>query len=281
MTPTRAFGSTQRDVPVIGEGTWQMEHDEPAAALAALEHGVDLGLTHLDTAEMYGDGAVESLIAPLVRRRRDELFLVSKVLPSNATRRGVVQACEGSLTRLGTDRLDCYLLHWPGSHPLEETIAGFEDLVKAGKIRAWGVSNFDVGDLEEALRIAGSGRIACNQVLYHLEERHIEAEVLPTCAKHGIAVVAYSPFGSGAFPSANSAAGKVLARVARDNGASPRQVALAFLTRENPLFAIPKAAQAAHVEDNARAAALKLSSDDLRAIDEAFPLKVKRELPVI
>src|SRR5690242_14421812 len=178
------FGSTGRDVPVIGHGTWNIEVDDRAAAVAALRRGIDLGMIHIDTAEMYGSGAAEEIIGEAIAGRRDEVFLVSKVLPQNASRRGTVTACERSLARLGTDRLDVYLLHWRGGHPLEETIAAFEQLVEDGKIRAWGVSNFDVADLDEALQIAGPGRIACNQVLYHLQERAIEHGVLPWCERH-------------------------------------------------------------------------------------------------
>src|SRR3954468_15823831 len=192
-------------------------------------------MTHIDTAEMYGDA--ELVIAEAIAGRRDEVFLVSKVLPSNASRRGTITACERSLQRLKTDRLDCYLLHWRGSYPLEDTVAAFEELVKAGKIKSWGVSNFDADDLDEMLDAAGEDRIACNQVLYHLKERAIEHAVIPWCEQHGVAVVAYSPFGSGHFPES-----KVLDEVAAAHGATPRQVALAFLTRKAPVFAIPKSA---------------------------------------
>lgn len=269
---TRVFGNAGVAVPVIGQGTWQMEDDDADAALRALRAGLDLGLTHLDTAELYGQGRVEeALVAKAIAGRRDEVFLVSKVMPSNATRKGTVAACERSLRRLGTDRLDCYLLHWPGSHPLEDTVRAFEELVKAGKIRSWGVSNFAVDELEEALAIAGKGRIACNQVLYHLGERAIEHAVVPWCESQGVAVVAYSPFGNGHFPSPTSAGGKVLADIARAHGATPYQVALQFLVRRPSLFAIPKASDVAHVRDNAKAASLKLTPEELQRIDAAFP----------
>ncbi|HZW90615.1 MAG TPA: aldo/keto reductase, partial [Myxococcaceae bacterium] len=186
---TRGFGWTGIQVPIIGQGTWKMEGDSAAEALAALQAGLDAGMTHVDTAELYGSGRVESLVGRAIAGRRDEVFLVSKVMPNHATRVGTVQACEASLRRLGADHLDCYLLHWPGSHPLEETIAGFEQLVREGKIRSWGLSNFDVDDLEEALEISGPGRIACNQVLYHLRTRDIEDRVIPWCTKHDVAVV--------------------------------------------------------------------------------------------
>ena len=175
-------------------------------------------MTHIDTAEMYGDA--ELVIADAIAGKRDGLFLVSKVLPSNASRRGTVTACERSLTRLKTDRLDCYLLHWRGSFPLDDTVAAFEELIAAGKIRSWGVSNFDVDDLDHLHAVAGKGRIACNQVLYHLQERAIEHAVIPWCEKHGVAVVAYSPFGHNEFPSARSKGGEVLQTIAQAHKAT-------------------------------------------------------------
>jgi len=267
----RTFGPTGKQVTVIGQGTWNMEQDDRRAAIAALRRGLDLGMSHIDTAEMYGDGRVEELVAEAIEGRRGEVFLVSKVLPQNASRRGTVEACERSLRRLRTDHLDCYLLHWPGRHPLRDTITAFEELRAAGKIRAWGLSNFDEEELAEAIRIAREGKIACNQVLYHLEERAIEHAVIPFCDEHGIAVVSYSPFGSGDFPSPHSTGGRVLAGIAAAHGATPRQIALAFLLRYPSLFAIPKAARAEHAEDNAAAAEIELTEDDLRQIDEAFP----------
>lgn len=285
----RVLGPTGREVPVIGQGTWNMERDDRRAAIAALRRGLDLGLTHVDTAEMYGDGEVEELVGEAIAGRRDEVFLASKVLPDNASRRGTVAACERSLARLRTDRLDLYLLHWPGRHPLADTVAAFEELAAAGKIRAWGVSNFDERELAAAVAIAGGapehGRRtqgtersqapqrtpACNQVLYHLEERRIEHAVIPYCEEHGIAVVAYSPLGSGRFPRERGGRGRVLAEIAAAHGATPRQVALAFLLRHPSLFAIPKASRVEHVEENAAAADLTLSDDEARRIDEAFP----------
>lgn len=278
----RIFGAAGRPAAVLGQGTWQIERDARGAAVAALRRGLDLGMTHLDTAEMYGDGEAEAIVAEAVAGRRDEVFLVSKVLPQNASRSRMVKACERSLKRLKTDRLDCYLLHWRGRHPLEETIAAFEALQSAGKILSWGVSNFDVEDLEEVQRIAGKARIACNQVLYHLGERAIEHAVLPWCEREGIAVTAYSPFGSGSFPSAGSKGGQGLGAIAAKHGATLRQVALAFLTRRPALFAIPKAGRAAHVEDNAGGDAVNLDQDDLAVIEAAFPLgKRPRGLPMI
>jgi diketogulonate reductase-like aldo/keto reductase len=237
---------------------------------------------HIDTAEMYGSGAAEQLVGEAIAGRRDEVFLVSKVLPQNASRGGTNSACERSLARLQTDRLDCYLLHWPGQHPLEDTIAAFEDLVSAGKILSWGVSNFDVSDLEEALGIAGPGRIACNQVLYHLEERAIEHRVLPWCEKHGVALVGYSPFGHGNFPAARSSGGRVLQQIAAAHNATARQVALSFLVRRPALFTIPKAASAQHAVENAGAGDLRLTAQELAQIDAAFPLgRAPRGLPML
>ncbi|HVT05897.1 MAG TPA: aldo/keto reductase [Polyangia bacterium] len=279
----RAFGAVVKaEVPVIGQGTWNLEQADHAQAVAALRRGLDLGMTHVDTAEMYGEGAAEKLVAEAIAGRRDEVFLVSKVLPSNASRAGTIAACERSLARLRTDRLDCYLLHWRGSHPLEETIAAFQALQKQGKIRSWGVSNFDAGDLAEAREIAGDGHIAANQVLYHLEERGIEHEVLPACERYGIALVGYSPFGHRHFPSPTSRGGRVLSEIAAAHGATPRQVALGFLTRRAPLFAIPKSARAERTAENAAAGSLRLTDEDLARIDAAFPLGAPpRELPML
>jgi diketogulonate reductase-like aldo/keto reductase len=274
------FGQNGPLVPVIGQGTWYIDRGDRKRAVAALRRGIDLGMTHIDTAEMYGDA--ELVVAEAIAGRREEIFLVSKVLPSNASRRGTIIACERSLARLKTDRLDCYLLHWRGSYPLEETAAAFEELVSAGKIRSWGVSNFDTGDLEEMLAVAGEGKIACNQVLYHLQERAIEHAVMPWCKQHGIAVVAYSPFGHNDFPSPRSKGGEVLQKIAQAHGATPRQVALSFLTREPYLFAIPKASTPEHAAENAGAGDLVLSKDEIAAIDRAFPRGPKpRSLPML
>jgi diketogulonate reductase-like aldo/keto reductase len=274
------FGANGPQVSAIGQGTWYIDRGNRASAVAALRRGIDLGMTHIDTAEMYGDA--ELVVAEAIAGRRDDIFLVSKVLPSNASRRGTITACERSLARLKTDRLDCYLLHWRGSYPLAETVAAFEQLVSAGKIRSWGVSNFDVDDLSETLAVAGEGRIACNQVLYHLQERAIEHAVIPWCEQHGTAVVAYSPFGHNDFPSARSNAGEVLQAIAEAHGASPRQVALAFLTRAPSVLAIPKASTPEHAADNAAAADLVLSHQEIAAIDKAFPRGAKpRGLPML
>ena len=251
---TRRFGPLDVEVPVIGIGTWNMEGDDEAAAIAAIRRSLDLGATHVDTAELYGEGRVEELVGRAIAGRRDEVFLVSKVMPRNASRAGTVRACERSLRRLGAEHLDVYLLHWQGAEPLTETIAGFEDLVAAGKIRAWGVSNFDERALAEALAIAGPGRIACNQVLYHLRERTIEHAVIPWCEAHQVAVVAYSPFGSGDVPDGVAHAD-----------------ALAFLTRRDSVFAIPKTSHAARAAENAAAGDRVLDDATLARLDAAFP----------
>jgi diketogulonate reductase-like aldo/keto reductase len=274
------FGSGGPQVPIVGQGTWYIDSGHRATAIAALRRGIDLGMTHIDTAEMYGDA--ELVVAEAIAGKRDEIFLVSKVLPSNASRRGTITACERSLKRLNTDRLDCYLLHWRGSVPLQETVAAFDELVSAGKIRSWGVSNFDSGDLDELLEAAGQRKIACNQVLYHLQERAIEHAVLPWCEAHGVAVVAYSPFGHNDFPSPRSRAGAVLQAIADAHRATPRQVALSFLTRRPSLFAIPKAAKADHASENAAAGELTLTDDETSALDRAFPRGPKpRGLPML
>jgi diketogulonate reductase-like aldo/keto reductase len=279
----RPFGSTGREVAVIGQGTWNIEQADSGRAIGALRRGLDLGMTHIDTAEMYGSGAAERLVGEAIAGRRDEVFLVSKILPHNASRNGTIAACERSLKRLKTDRLDCYLLHWRGSHPLEETVAAFEQLRADGKILSWGVSNFDVDDLDEVRRLAGAGRLACNQVLYHLRERAIEHAVIPWCEANDVAVVAYSPFGhAGGFPEPHSAGGRVLKDIADRHNATPRQVALRFLTRRASLFAIPKAANPEHAEENAGAGSLRLSEAELARIDAAFPLDPRpRPLPML
>ncbi|MBV9969200.1 MAG: aldo/keto reductase [Xanthobacteraceae bacterium] len=280
----RPFGITAREVAAVGQGTWLIEDGDRREAVAALRRGLDLGMNHIDTAEMYGDGAAEEIIGEAIASRRDEVFLVSKVLPQNASRAGTLAACERSLRHLATDRLDCYLLHWRGRHPLAQTIAAFADLIRAGKILSWGVSNFDTDDLDEAQSaaetVAGAGAIACNQVLYHLGERHIEHAVIPWCETHGVAVTGYSPFGHDDFPNSRSAGGRVLAEIARAHGATPRQVALAFLVRQPNVFTIPKAGSIAHVEENA--GDLELDPDEIARVAAAFPLgPPKRGLPML
>jgi diketogulonate reductase-like aldo/keto reductase len=278
----RRFGLTKYDVPVIGQGTWHMEDDDRASAITALRLGLDLGMTHVDTAEMYGSGFVETLVGEAIAGRRGEVFLVSKVIPDHASRTGTIAACEGSLARLGTEWLDCYLLHWPGEHPLEDTIAAFEQLIREGKILSWGVSNFDVPDLDEVRAIAGDGHLACDQVLYHLRERAVEHTVLPWCERHRIALVAYSPLGSGHFPGPRTKGGRLLAKIAAGHGATPRQVALRFLVQRQSVFAIPKSATPEHIAENAGAGDLRLTDAEMDLIDEAFPRGPRpRELPML
>lgn len=275
----RPFGSTRRDVPVIGQGTWYLDSGNRALAVAALRRGLDLGMMHIDTAEMYGDA--ELVIADAIAGRRDEVFLVSKVLPGNASRNGTVAACEKSLRRLKTERLDCYLLHWSGSHPLADTVAAFERLQRDGKILSWGVSNFDVDEMEALWKAAGGKACACNQVLYHLNERAIEHGVIPWCERNGVAVVAYSPYGHDNFPGERTAGRKVLDNIAAAHGATARQVALRFLVRQPAVFTIPKAASADHAAENAGAGDLQLSEAEIAQIDKAFPRGRPRSLPML
>jgi diketogulonate reductase-like aldo/keto reductase len=277
---SRVFGPTGRQVPVIGYGSWQLEQDDRRAAVAAIQRAVELGATHIDTAELYGRGRVEEMLAEaLAGGLRERVFLASKVLPENASTDGTIAACERSLRRLATDRLDLYMLHWRGRHPLEETFRAFERLRAAGKILSWGVSNFDTDDLDEAIAVAGEGRIGCNQVLYHLKDRTIEHGVLPWCERHRVALVAYSPFGCGDFPSPQSAGGRVLAAIASARGVTAHAVALAFLCRREAVFAIPKSADADRVTANCAAGELTLAPDEIARIEEAFPLGRWRGLP--
>lgn len=271
----RKFGWTDVEVPVVGLGTWMIGGDRAAEALRA---GLDLGMTHIDTAEMYGNGSAEELVGEVIKGRRREVFLVSKVLPSNASHQGTLRACERSLRRLRTDYLDLYLLHWPGSHPLADTMRAMEDLVRNGLIRFIGVSNFDVEEVQAAERALRRERLACNQVLYHLRSRGIERKLIPYCREREIAVVGYSPYGHGDFPSGDSRGGQVLGRIAARRGKTPRQVALRFLTRGG-VFAIPKSGSAGHTRENAGGAGWSLTPEDLREIDAAFPAP-SRDVPL-
>ena len=275
----KAFGWTGVEVPAIGQGTWRMGDSRPAQAreVAAIELGLSLGLTHVDTAEMYGEGGAERVVARAIAgRKREEIFLVSKVLPENASRRGTIQAAERSLKRLEVDYLDLYLLHWPGRHPIAQTMDAMEELVRAGKVRYVGVSNFDVDDLRAAMGALTRERLACNQVLYSLGTRGIERDLLPFCAQHGIAVVGYTPFRKGGFPEPGSAGHRLLSQIAARHGRTPRQVALRFLTRAPGLFTIPKAVDPAHVRENAGASDFTLADDEVAAIDRAFPAPRRR-----
>ncbi len=260
-------------IPVLGQGTWRMgEGRRPRSEeAAALRLGLDLGITLIDTAEMYGDGGAEQVVAEAVAGRRDEVFLVSKVLPPNASRAGVARACERSLKHLGTDRIDLYLLHWRGGVPLAETIEAFEALAKAGKIRHWGVSNFDADDMAELEALPAGKGVQTNQVLYNLTRRGIEYDLAPWCRQRGIPLMAYSPVEQGAL--AHNAA---LATVAARHEATPAQIALAWTMREDGVIAIPKASRPEHVRENATAAGLRLTPDDLAELDRAFAPPTRR-----
>jgi diketogulonate reductase-like aldo/keto reductase len=274
---TRAkFGWTGVEVPVIGQGTWMIEGDREA--VASLRIGLELGMSHVDTAEMYGSGRAEEVVAEALADRRDEIFLVSKVLPSNASYEGTLRACEKTLKRLRTDHLDLYLLHWPGSHPIAETMRALEKLVADKMTRFLGVSNFDLPELQKAQRALKHERMACNQVLYHLGDRGIERKLMPYCAEQGIAIVGYSPFGHRGFPSPRSAGGRVLAEVAQRTGRTERQVVLNFLARQGA-FLIPKSGNPGHVRENAGGAGWELSEADKAAIDRAFPAP-DRDVPL-
>lgn len=252
-------------LPAISQGTWEMgvTGSKRADEVAALRAGLELGMTLIDTAEMYASGGAEEVVGEAIRGRRDEVFLESKVLPQNASREGTIQACEASLKRLGTDRLDLYLLHWPGPHPLEETIAAFEELVEQGKIRHWGVSNFDTHEMREVERIA-PGRCACNQVLYNLTRRSIEWELIEWCETRGILVQAYSPLEKARLP------WRKLEPIAARHHATAAQVALAWCIRHKAVQAIPKTSKLQRVQENAAAAKLVLTSQDFAELDAAF-----------
>lgn len=264
-TVTLPSGTT---VPALGLGTWQMGETKARARdeIDSLRLGLDLGMTLVDTAEMYGDGEAERIVGRALEDRRDAAFLVSKVYPWNASRHGTIAACEASLQRLATDRLDLYLLHWRGEHPLEDTVAGFEALRAAGKIGAWGVSNFDVADMEELLALPGGENCAVNQVLYNLSRRGIEHDLLPWCQAHAIPVMAHSPIEQGRLVHHPE-----LIRVAKAYQATPAQVALAFLLERDGVIAIPKSANMAPVRENRDAVDLDISDEDWSALDAAFP----------
>lgn len=275
MTMTKPFGPHGIPVPVIGQGTWDIPESgaRRTEAIAALRRGIELGLTHIDTAEMYGSGIAEEMVGEAIRGiARSSLFITSKVLPSNASYNGTLAACERSLRRIGTDYLDLYLLHWPASFALEDTMRALETLVEQGKARFIGVSNFDVEEVAQAQSYLRRAPLASDQVLYHLKERGPEAHLLPHCRREGIALVGYTPFGRGRFPRREAEPGGVLGRIAAKHGKTVRQVILNFLTREPNTFAIPKASRVEHVEENAGAAGWRLGEDDVREIDAAFPV---------
>ncbi len=255
-------------VPAFGQGTWHMGEDprRAAAETAALRLGIELGLTLIDTAEMYGNGRAEEIVAEAMGRERERLFIVSKVLPYNASRNGVVEACERSLKRLKTDRIDLYLLHWRGSVPLADTLAGFARLQRDGKIRHHGVSNFDLDDIKEWVGLTGGDTVAANQILYNLSRRGPEFELIPWCRERRVAIMAYTPLEQGRMLHH-----KGLGEVAARHGATPAQVALAWLLRQDGMIVIPKATQAEHVRENRAALDLRLTADDLAVLDRAFP----------
>jgi diketogulonate reductase-like aldo/keto reductase len=259
---------TGEKVPVLGLGTWRMGERTPqrAAEVKAVKLGLELGIRLVDTAEMYGEGVAEEIVGEAMGALRDEIYLVSKVYPHNASRKGTVAACERSLKRLGTDRLDLYLLHWRGSHPLAETVEAFEGLKKAGKIRSWGVSNLDADDLDELAGVPNGSNCISDQVLYHLGSRGIEWKLLPQCHKANIMVMAYSPLGQG--PLLRKPA---LAKIASKHGCDPAAVALAWVLRNPGLVTIPKATLPEHVRANLKALDVTLDAEDLAALDTAFP----------
>jgi diketogulonate reductase-like aldo/keto reductase len=263
-------------IPVLGQGTWQMA-EKPARRveeIKALRAGLDLGMTLIDTAEMYGDGAAEELVAEAIDGRRDDVFLVSKVLPENSSRNGTIKACERSLKRLRTDTLDLYLLHWRGGVPLSETVEAFDALVKAGKARSWGVSNFDVEDMQELMALPGGKACAINQVLFNLSRRGIEQGLIPWSRKHNIPIMAYSPVEQGRLLSKPA-----LRKIADRLNATPAQVALAWVLAHPNICAIPKAGSVEHVKENHGALSVRLTKEDMTALDAAFP-PPSRQVPL-
>ncbi|MEN5090752.1 aldo/keto reductase [Pseudomonas protegens] len=272
----RTLKLADTQVPVIGQGTWRMGEDrrQRDQEIAALRTGIDLGMSLIDTAEMYGEGGAEEVVGQAIAGRRDQVFLVSKVYPHNASRKGLPLACERSLQRLGTEVIDLYLLHWRGQYPLAETIEAFERLREAGKIRRWGVSNFDVADLEEL----DSPVCATNQVLYNLESRGIEFDLLPACQQRRMPLMAYCPIGQGGALLAEP----VLQQIARNHGVTSAQVALAWLLRQDQVLVIPKAVRPAHLRLNAQAGELQLEPQDLQALDQVFtPPRRKQRLEMV
>ncbi len=262
------------EVPALGQGTWNMGENPSDAKreVESLRAGLDLGMTLIDTAEMYADGGAEKIVGDAIRGRRDDVFLVSKVYPWNASRKGTIEACERSLSRMGADRLDLYLLHWRGDHPLGETVEAFEALKAAGKIGAWGVSNFDTEDMEELLAVPSGGNVAANQVLYNLSRRGIEFDLLPWCQQRNIPVMAYSPIEQGRILHHPE-----LIRIAKANQATPAQVALAFLLERDGMIVIPKTANAARAAENRDAASLDITDEDWAALDAAFPPPARKK----
>jgi diketogulonate reductase-like aldo/keto reductase len=261
-------------VPALGQGTWTMGDNarHRKEEIAALRLGLDLGMTLIDTAEMYASGGAEEVVGEAIAGRRDEAFLVSKVMPSNASRRGTIAACEKSLKRLKTDRIELYLLHWPGAIPIAETVEGFTQLKQSGKIRHWGVSNLDVDKMEELVALPDGAAVAANQVMYNLNRRGIEYDLIPWCEKRRIPMMAYSPLDQGRLLRS-----RPLEQIATRRGATPAQIALAWLLHRKGVMVIPKAASEAHVRDNHGALAVSLTADDIAALDQAFPPPAKKK----
>ncbi|MBY5436927.1 aldo/keto reductase [Rhizobium leguminosarum] len=262
------------EVPALGQGTWAMGEDagDARAEIESLKAGIGLGMTLIDTAEMYGDGGAEEIVGQAIRGRRDEVFIVSKVYPWNASMKGTIEACERSLERLGTDRIDLYLLHWRGNYPLTETVAAFETLKASGKIGAWGVSNFDTDDMEELLGVPDGANVAANQVLYNLSRRGIEFDLLPWCQSRGIPIMAYSPIDQGSILHHPE-----LIRIAKAYQATPAQLALAFLLERDGVIVIPKTANAERAAENRDCVSLDITDDDWDALDAAFPPPTKKK----
>lgn len=260
-------------VPALGIGTWRMGERANAKAdeVAAIRLAFDLGITLIDTAEMYGEGGAEEVIAEAVKGRRDKLFIVSKVYPHNASRTGVVAACDRSLRRLKTDRVDLYLLHWPGSHPIGETVGGFQQLQKAGKIRRWGVSNFDLAEMKDVWSLKGGGDCAVDQVLYNLARRGVEFDLVPAARKHSMPIMAYSPLDQARLTKRTA-----LEAIAKRHEATAYQIALAWTLAQDGVISIPKAVKPDHVRQNVAAAGIKLSAEDLAELDKAFPPPKKK-----
>jgi len=263
-----------KPVPILGQGTWNFGESAGSAKaeVAALQLGIDLGMTLIDTAEMYADGGAEKIVGKAIAGRRDEVYLVSKVLPSNASRRGTALACEASLRRLGTDHIDLYLLHWMGSYPLAETVAALDALVRQGKIGSWGVSNLDTEEMQELLTLEHGGAVQTDQVLYNLARRGIEYDLLPYCRQHDITLMAYSPIEQGRLLQHPA-----LAAVSRRHAATPAQIALAWVLREAGVIAIPKAGSLAHVKENRACIDIALTAIDLQELDSAFAAPRKKQ----
>jgi diketogulonate reductase-like aldo/keto reductase len=280
---TATWGPTDFEVSVIGQGTWNIETYDKTEAIRAIRHGIDLGMNHIDTAYDYGMGASEAFLGEALKGVRDQVFLVSKVLPQVADYEGTLKACEYSLQRLQTDRLDCLLLHWREDKPLQDTIRAFEKLQQDGKIRSYGMSNLDVHELQEAIDIAGPGRIACNQVIYNFQFRDVEKRMIPFCREHGIAMVGYAPYGDvraegNLFDETLRIGGGTIEAIAEAHGVSTRNVTAAFLLRTGA-FVIPKGERVEFAQDNARASDVQLTADEIARLEAVFPLPEDRPIP--